>query len=81
MSNYPTGWKDDHQHLLFDIGYAYALLARTRDLLAEAADDIPYEATRIRVNALLENITEFMHERLQEIDKIYTEGYKIELPK
>jgi hypothetical protein len=70
--NYPTGFKDKTVQMLFDIGYSYGLLARTRVLLIllrGVSDQMPPECQK-----LIDDISDFEIGRLSLVTDIYEQG-------
>lgn len=65
MSKYPTGFKNDEIHMLFDIGYTYALLERCQHILEILRDDFPECAE------LVADMKEFKAGRLQTTTELY----------
>jgi hypothetical protein len=66
VSKYPK-WLpgSDEQHLLFDLGYSYALLARAKHALSILGDDFEECAE------LVHDIEEFQAGRLQTTQELY----------
>jgi ribosomal 50S subunit-associated protein YjgA (DUF615 family) len=74
MANYPDlKFPNDAAHMLFDIGYTYALLARTRDLLELALYSQNSQPKRLiaEMQSLLEEIEALEQGRLQAIGALY----------
>jgi hypothetical protein len=72
MANYPTiQFPNDATHMLFDMGYTYALLTRTRTVLEWALADTQNEHINMAIRALLDEIKAFQEGRLQTVDALY----------
>jgi hypothetical protein len=72
MANYPTvEFPNDAAHLLFDMGYTYAVLARAKTLLEWACGDNSSHHTKAEIRDLLEDIEALQKGRLQTINAIY----------
>jgi hypothetical protein len=68
---YPTGFRSDEIHLLFDLGYAYALLMRAQHVMEILLADYP-ECTQ-----LVADIKEFKEGRLKITAEIYAAAARI----
>jgi len=84
MNIYPDLSKvEPENHLLFDLGFSYALLSRARELLRQvlATDEVPKEDPILSVLAieLLEAIEDFEAGRLSNRDQIYESAHKLAL--
>jgi hypothetical protein len=72
MANYPTAiFPNDTAHMLFDMGYSYGILERTRTVLEWALTDTQNEHINKAIRALLEDIEALQEGRLQAIDALY----------
>jgi hypothetical protein len=72
MTNYPTiEFPNDTVHMLFDIGYTYGILVRTRRVLELALADIRDEQIEAEIQAVLKAIEVFQKGRLQTVDALY----------
>jgi len=73
---YPKAdWRDNETHLLFDIGYAYAMIAKTLLLLERL--NLPDEEAR----DLVSQIRSFKARRLQFMDEVYLSAHTLALQK
>jgi hypothetical protein len=72
MANYPAiKFPDDASHMLFDFGYTYALLTRTRTVLEWALTDTQNKHINKAICALLDEIKALQDGRLQTVDALY----------
>jgi hypothetical protein len=72
MANYPNiKFPNDAAHMLFDMGYTYAVLARTRTVLESALDWSMPEHIKAEMQLLLEEIAALQKGRLQTINALY----------
>jgi hypothetical protein len=70
--NYPTfKFPNDVAHMLFDLGYSYAMLARTAIVLQWALTDNQDEQVEVEMQALLEEIEALQKGRLQTVEALY----------
>lgn len=82
MTNYPDiNWANDKDHLLFDIGFSYAIIARMSELLSQfKAGERISDNTAGEIDDFDQVITEFLAKRLAIVDQIYEAVYNMELP-
>lgn len=79
MRNYPhIKWKDDKDHLLFDIGYSTALLERLYLEFKSLADGQDLDLNNIEYFIRL--LEEFRVNRLNVVEEIYSAVSKLDLP-
>jgi hypothetical protein len=72
MANYPNiKFPNDAAHMLFDMGYTYAVLARTRTVLESALGWSMPEHIKAEMQLLLEEIAALQKGRLQTINALY----------
>jgi hypothetical protein len=72
--NYPKAdWTNKADHLLFDLGYAYGLLAATEAFMQRALEELPIELTD-EAQELCEALASFRKERLQNRNELYAAG-------
>jgi hypothetical protein len=72
MADYPTiKFPNDTAHMLFDLGYSYGILERTRTVLEWALTDTKNKHINIAIRALLDEIESLQKGRLQAVDALY----------
>jgi len=78
MSIYPDlKWPDNEHHLLFDVGFSYALLSRAQQVLRQARDTQEDEVLWEVIQAVIEDIDSFQQGRLQVVDEIYASAHEL----
>ena len=75
MSNYPDKypWRSDKDHLLFDIGYGYALLRRCQDYLSFVAETFEDSSA----GDLVDEIKALQKYRMQTTREVYDAADKL----